>query len=941
MFIDASPYLYEATKRRIFFRRVTILVPMTWNDNALYVSPLNFTFDTADAIVATENPRFSTGTAGLTVPHCKHFEGCGKQAAYIHFSPSFLMDDNREIYHGNTGRLLVHEWGHYRWGLFNEYPDPIADPDFQQSFYHSPTTGRFEATRCSSDYTSYNLVYDEKKSTFRFCNGNQNVGYEDGCISIPSTSQPSISGSIMYGYTSIPEVTQFCDNDTSDPSNYHVTEAPHKHNRLCDLRSNWEVMREHPDFQGSESQPRDIPDSQLVPEIVVARARPAQMVLVLDTSGSMNNYGRIQKQATTAQNFIVTTLVQGTLLGIVHFSDEAFELSNFTLVESDKIIESNNNSAAGATVLLITDGQNTKSPEKLEEMQALYPEKQVKINCVAFTNNADGILRNLSSSTGGRLFLQTDDAKSTGLHDAFIATTIGSGTSKDRPIELLTQSFQMDPAEQRSGGVFIDGTLGNRTTFEFMYFKKRLDSSLQVILTSPSGTVYDESSQGYGVDLTFSVSAFRVAGIAEPGWWSYKVTNRLQEALDILVTIVSYPARHGVEPIITTAEMSDSLTDVSSQHLIAFAEVRQGFSPVVNCRVVATIEDPIGQSMEIELLDNGAGADITTGDGIYSRYVTKYGGEGFYGIRISVDDNNGTALILNQHGAGLPYSRGLAYVDPEELLAGNLPTVDGEPITLPGMPIAPLTGTPAPPFSRQTSAGSSRVEYSGGDFPSNLNQPPSKINDLRVTSTSYSDGHITLEFTAPGSDLDSGTAEKYQILHSTSIRNLHNDGAVELDEHAIVVGNLTEPSPFGKKEKLIVHYPIDEEDDAITINFAIIAFDEVGNESPLSNIATATLRKYIPTASPDVDTSTHMKTTTVPTAIVDLRPDPLPIAALVGGVLGATLFFLLIALFGFMLQKIIVNKKGKPDNFHEEKSPHHQNKGYDKAFMDMKLLKIR
>lgn len=156
-----------------------------------------------------------------------------------------------------------------------------------------------------------------------------------------------------------------------------------------------------------------------------------------------------------------------------------------------------------------------------------------------------------------------------------------------------------------------------------------------------------------------------------------------------------------------------------------------------------------------------------------------------------------------------------------------------------------------------------------------------------------------------------------------------------MDEHAIVVGNLTEPAPFGKKEKFIVHYPIDEEDDAITINFAIIAFDEERNESPLSNIATATLRKYIPTASPDVDTpttapSSTMKTTiTVPTAIVDLRPDPLPIAALVSGVLGATLFFLLIAVFGFMLQKIIVNKKGKPDYFHEEKSPHHQNKGYD------------
>lgn len=61
-----------------------------------------------------------------------------------------------------------------------------------------------------------------------------------------NTSYVNPSNSHVY----LLQVTQFCDNDTSDPSNYHVTEAPHKHNRLCDLRSNWEVMREHPDFQG-------------------------------------------------------------------------------------------------------------------------------------------------------------------------------------------------------------------------------------------------------------------------------------------------------------------------------------------------------------------------------------------------------------------------------------------------------------------------------------------------------------------------------------------------------------------------------------------------------------------------------------------------------------------------------------------------------------------
>ena len=39
------------------------------------------------------------------------------------------------------------------------------------------------------------------------------------------------------------QVTKFCDNDRSDRANLHNKEAPNKHNRLCDYRSAWEVMR--------------------------------------------------------------------------------------------------------------------------------------------------------------------------------------------------------------------------------------------------------------------------------------------------------------------------------------------------------------------------------------------------------------------------------------------------------------------------------------------------------------------------------------------------------------------------------------------------------------------------------------------------------------------------------------------------------------------------
>ena len=46
-----------------------------------------------------------------------------------------------------TGRVLVHEWGHYWWGLFNEYADPVGDPDNYQHFYLNYINGLWEGVR--------------------------------------------------------------------------------------------------------------------------------------------------------------------------------------------------------------------------------------------------------------------------------------------------------------------------------------------------------------------------------------------------------------------------------------------------------------------------------------------------------------------------------------------------------------------------------------------------------------------------------------------------------------------------------------------------------------------------------------------------------------------------------------------------------------------------
>lgn len=39
MVIEASQYLFEATKQRFFFKNVSILIPWTWKENPQYKDP--------------------------------------------------------------------------------------------------------------------------------------------------------------------------------------------------------------------------------------------------------------------------------------------------------------------------------------------------------------------------------------------------------------------------------------------------------------------------------------------------------------------------------------------------------------------------------------------------------------------------------------------------------------------------------------------------------------------------------------------------------------------------------------------------------------------------------------------------------------------------------------------------------------------------------------
>lgn len=106
--------------------------------------------------------------------------------------------------------------------------------------------------------------------------------------------------------------------------------------------------------------------------------------------------------------------------------------------------------------------------------------------------------------------------------------------------------------------------------------------------------------------------------------------------------------------------------------------------------------------------------------------------------------------------------------------------------------------------------------------------PPSDISDLRAVEGGET-GEVLLQWTAPGDDGDTGSAEQYIIRYNTSGLSAANwDTSVD-------VANQVVPGDAGLSESFTVTGLVPE----ARYYFALMAVDEAENPSQMSNVATA------------------------------------------------------------------------------------------------------
>lgn len=117
LFRAASKFLHHATRGYVYFKSVRIEFPFSWPKRPSARAVSSSSFERSD--VRINPPSKTTGDVTFT----QQRKGCGKQGDFIHLTTGFLAQTKNMTTSGPnfTAYMLVHEWAHFRYGVFDEF----------------------------------------------------------------------------------------------------------------------------------------------------------------------------------------------------------------------------------------------------------------------------------------------------------------------------------------------------------------------------------------------------------------------------------------------------------------------------------------------------------------------------------------------------------------------------------------------------------------------------------------------------------------------------------------------------------------------------------------------------------------------------------------------------------------------------------------------------
>nr|XP_037271368.1 calcium-activated chloride channel regulator 2-like isoform X2 [Rhipicephalus microplus] len=308
LFRSSSAFLHRATSGRVYFKHVIIDIPDTWTEDMKARSVSRTAFGRGDVRVR------NCSRVCENRPFTKQVKLCGHRGEFIQLSSQFLDEWSPPTMakSESSAHVFVHEWAHYRYGVFDEYGSR-DDDEHPLTYCHGD---KVKLNSCSE-----RIQFMVNTSMSQTCGMRKNCQFTKDClIEFFSPMNYTVESSIMF-MPYVSNISYFCDDIKRN--RLHNSFAPNKQNKFCDGMSTWQVIMHNEDF-------RKLPLPDMAKSVettfeVVSRddnLKPV-VVLVLDVSGSMFKHHRLDYLKETAKGYIRRVPDNSIQLAIVVFESTA------------------------------------------------------------------------------------------------------------------------------------------------------------------------------------------------------------------------------------------------------------------------------------------------------------------------------------------------------------------------------------------------------------------------------------------------------------------------------------------------------------------------------------------------------------------------------------------------------------------------------------------
>lgn len=525
-----------------------------------------------------------------------------------------------------AGYTLAHEWGHYAYGLYDEYKIDATDVPTVPSIMNSQWNAR------NGDYhwLNYSIANHGDGNFQDSLHTRQHGAYDTGCWPVlarsPIWDPLSLqSHDLLFGRRRVyyPELAAVAPTTTNTPS----INLP---SQTAAARANLNIIWEN---------------NNLVLEIVI------------DHSGSMGYEPNKMANAKTAAKLLVEQVgTSNAVVGVIQFDDVIETVYPLTQVTDAKVQASIENAidsiyprnstavydaaevALGdlenlqitngtKVVFLLTDGLDNSSSAMAAQVIQDYQDAQVPLFTFGYGSDADVTsLQSLANQTGGKFF-----SSPTTLNE--IAGAFSSAFVSASSVIALNSGVQSATTASTGIPFTVDSSL---STLNLTITFTGVPTDVNVQLLDPNNNpVSPKSIMQSGGD---TIEFFTVASPTAGDW--HLMTSSSSGTVAINYQILGVPG--SLSPV-ATIDSINGTTLGGTTPLILLANLGQGLG-ISGAGVSGTVKQPDGSLMTVQFKDDGGAPDGLAGDGIYTAQFN-FTQKGQYTFTVHFDNDRGIATL--------------------------------------------------------------------------------------------------------------------------------------------------------------------------------------------------------------------------------------------------------------------------------------------------------